>query len=74
MFDQIKTILKEYVEVAEDKIVLEANLAGDLGLNSLDVVNLVIEFEDVFNLVIPDEDIGRFVTVQDIVEYVEKMR
>ena len=71
MLDQIKAILKDYVEVPEDKIIPEANLVGDLGLNSLDVMNLVMEFEDAFGIEIPDEDIGRFMTVQDVVEYVE---
>ena len=71
MFEKIKDILKDYVEVSAESIVPEANLVTDLGLNSLDVINLVLDFEDAFGVEIPDEDIGRFVTMQDVVEYVE---
>lgn len=74
MFEKIKDILKDYVEVPAESIVPEANLVADLGLNSLDVINLVLDFEDMFGVEIPDEDIGRFVTVQDVVEYVENRK
>ena len=69
MFEKVKTILRQYtdVETIEETSMLQA----DLGLNSLDVVELVVEFEDTFHIEIADRDLTKFVSVKDIVEYLE---
>lgn len=72
LFEKIKGILKEYTEAPEEQITREALLQGALGLSSLDVVNLVMEFEDTFGIEIPDESLMGFVTVGDIEEYLKK--
>lgn len=73
MSEQVKEILEPYTEVDESEITLESSLQGDLGLSSLDVMNLVMVFEDAFGVQIADEDIGQFVTVGDVVKYLEKL-
>ena len=50
----------------------DANLQNDLGLNSLDLMNIIVEFEDQFGIQISDEDVGNLVTVMDIEEYLDR--
>jgi len=66
--------LLEFTEASSEKIVPEANLLSDLGLNSLDVVNVVIAFEDEFLIEVPDEDIKNFITVGDVEKYITERR
>ena len=68
MFEKIKAIIADTLSVDEDKITLEASLADDLGADSLDTVELIIEFEKRFGVSIPDEDAEKIQTVGDAVE------
>lgn len=72
MMEKVKEILKNYTEVSEENITAEATLQGDLELNSLDVMNIVIEFEDAFGIEIADSDVVDFVTVGDVVDFLQK--
>jgi len=71
MEKEIIKILSEVSEVKEKDIKLNSKLVDDLELESLDVVTLVSEFENKYNIEIPDEDIKKFLTVEDIVEYIK---
>lgn len=71
MYDEVKRILTEYACVDEDIITPYSNLLTDLNLNSLDVVNVIVEFEETFGIEINEEDIRAFTTVSDIVNYIE---
>ncbi|MCR4596155.1 MAG: DUF1493 family protein [Lachnospiraceae bacterium] len=62
-------ILGEIVEVDLESIDSDTKLQTDLELTSLDVVNLITEFEDRFEIEIPDEDIRGFLTVGDMEKY-----
>ena len=72
MHEKIWKILMNYSEKSEDEIKPESNLQTDLGLNSLDVIGIVTDFEDQFGISIPDEDILTLTTVKDIEEYIQK--
>lgn len=72
MTDRIKAILSDYSGISADEISEETNLVSDLGLSSLDVVNIVVAFEDEFDIEIPDSDIRSLKTVGDIQRYVEE--
>ncbi len=72
MHEKIWKILMHYSEKSEDEIKPESNLQTDLGLNSLDVIGIVTDFEDQFGISIPDEDILTLTTVKDIEEYIQK--
>ena len=61
-----------YSEKSEAEIKPESNLQTDLGLNSLDVIGIVTDFEVTFGISIPDDDILTLVTVKDIEEYIKK--
>jgi acyl carrier protein len=71
MLEKVKNILSEFTEIDVDHITAESNLVADLGLNSLDVINVVVAFEDEFGVEIPDQKIKDLVTVKDIVAYLQ---
>ncbi len=71
MFEKVKSLLIEELRVEEDKIVLEAELANDLGVNSLELADLILLCEEKFDIVIDDEDLHKFITVGDVVAYLE---
>ena len=71
MLETVKEILLEYPEVPANEITLATNLAADLDLNSLDIVNIVVAFEDEFGIEIPDRAIRDLTTVEDVVKYLE---
>ncbi len=69
---EIKDIVCQQLGVSEDKLTDETSFVNDLGADSLDTVELVMEIEDAFSLSIPDEDVEDIQTVGAAVEYVEK--
>jgi acyl carrier protein len=60
--------------VEESKVVLEASFKDDLGADSLDVVELVMELEDEFDMEISDDDAEKIVTVGDAVNYINSKK
>lgn len=72
MFEKIKEILVEELQIDADEITLEAELSADLGINSIELANLVLICEEQFDLMIDDEDLTKFITVGDVAEYLEK--
>ena len=71
MFENLKKFLVEELRVKPEDITMEAELAGDLGINSLELADLVYLCEENFNVVIDDEDLHNFITVGDVVRYLE---
>ncbi|MBR1739882.1 MAG: acyl carrier protein [Ruminococcus sp.] len=71
VFDKIREIIVEQLDVDEDKVTTEASITEDLGADSLDVVDLVMSIEESFDLEIPDEEVENIKTVGDIVKYIE---
>lgn len=72
MIEKVKKILLNYTEASVDEMKPEMDLVKDLGLNSLDVVNLIVTFEDEFGIEISDRTIKNLKTVGDIVECLER--
>lgn len=70
IFERVKNIIVEQLDVDEDQVTLEASFVDDLDADSLDVVELVMEFEDEFDLEIADEEAEQIVTVGDAVDYI----
>ena len=67
MFEKVKEVLMEAINVDEDMIKMEANLKDDLGIDSLAAVELSLELETEFDVRIEDEELAKLVTVADIV-------
>ena len=74
MFEEIKTFLVVELRVKPEDVTMEAELASDLGVNSLELADLVYLCEEKFNIVIEDEDLHNFKTVGDIVSYLESKK
>ncbi len=70
-FEKVKEIIVETISVDEDAVTMEAKLTDDLGADSLDAVELNMALEEAFDISIPDEDLMKFVTVGDIVNYID---
>lgn len=71
VFDKIKDIIVEQLDVEEDAVTMEASITEDLGADSLDVVDLVMSIEESFDVEIPYEEVENIKTVGDIVKYIE---
>lgn len=71
VFDKIKDIIVEQLDVEEDAVTMEASITEDLGADSLDVADLVMSIEESFDVEIPDEEVENIKTVGDIVKYIE---
>ena len=67
---KVKDILVEKMGIAETEVTPDANLIKDLGIDSLDYAELVMEFEHTFDVRIPDEDAEQLTTVNAAVEYI----
>ena len=74
VFEKIRALLSEQLDIEEEDITMESKLAEDLGADSLDVVDLIMAIEDEFEVEVLDEDIEKVVTVGDIVNYVSDNR
>ncbi len=73
MFDKIKTLLVEELSINADDITMEAELENDLGINSLELSELVFLCEEKFSIEIDDNEAKDLVTVGDVVKYIEKV-
>jgi len=72
MFDTVKDLLVSELNVNADDVKPEAELVSDLGINSLELADLVLICEERFGVEISDDDIHKFITVGDIVSYLEE--
>ena len=72
VFDKVKELIVDQLDVDEDKVTPGANIQDDLGADSLDVVDLVMSLEEEFDIEIPDEAVENIKTVGDIVKYIEE--
>lgn len=71
--DKVKAIIVDKLGVSPDEVTETASFTNDLGADSLDTVELIMEFEKAFNITIPDEDAGeKIATVGDAVKYIEE--
>ena len=72
VFDKVKKIIVDQLDVEEDKVTEAASITDDLGADSLDVVDLVMSFEEEFDIEIPDDQVEKIKTVCDIVKFIEE--
>ena len=72
-FDKVKEVIIDKLGVEEDSIKSEAHFVNDLGADSLDTVELIMEFEEEFGIEIPDEDAENITTVGSAVDYINKV-
>ena len=68
---KVKAIIVDKLSVDESEVKNEASFANDLGADSLDLVELIMEFEKEFGIKIPDEEAEKIQTVGDAIKYIE---
>lgn len=71
MLETLKEIITMYADIDPDEINENSSLRSDLGLNSLVLMNMIVEVEDHYDIEIPEEDIMNFDTIGDVIEYLE---
>ena len=71
---KVTDIIVDKLGVEESQVTLNASFTADLNADSLDTVELIMEFEKEFGVSIPDEDTQKINTVQDVVDYIEKLQ
>lgn len=72
MLDKMREIICEFVDMDPKSITLETNIRKDLGLNSLELVNLAVDIEEEFDVEIPDKEAMGLETVADAIRVIEK--
>ena len=73
MYEKFVKLLVDELQIDEADITMEAELSSDLGINSIELADLVMQCEDKFGIEIQDDDIRQFTTVGDVVEYLESI-
>ena len=71
---QMVDIIVEQLSVEKDKVVLNASFVDDLGADSLDLVELIMAMEEEFDVEIPDEEAEKINTVQNAIDYINKLK
>jgi acyl carrier protein len=70
--EKVKEIITKQMGVKAEQITKETSFINDLGADSLDTVELIMEFEDAFDMNIPDEEAEKIRTVGDAIKYIEE--
>ncbi|MBR2277969.1 MAG: acyl carrier protein [Eubacterium sp.] len=71
IFDEVKEILADQLDINIDDIEMTSSLTDDLGADSLDAIDIVMSVEDQYSIEVPDETIKTMKTVEDIVSFIE---
>jgi acyl carrier protein len=71
---KVKAIIVDKLGVEESQVTPEASFTADLNADSLDTVELIMEFEKEFGISIPDDDTSKIKCVQDVIDYIEKLQ
>lgn len=74
MFEKIKAMLVDEFDIKESDIKPESELSQDLGINSVELMDLAMRCEEEFDIQFPDDDIHKFNTVSDIASYIENLK
>ena len=73
MYEKFVQLLVDELQIDENDITMDAELSNDLGINSIELADLVMQCEDKFGIEIQDDDIRGFTTVRDVVTYLESI-
>ena len=73
MYEKFVRLLVDELQIDEEDITMDAELSNDLGINSIELADLVMQCEDTFGIQINDDDIRNFTTVGDVVNYLETL-
>ena len=72
VFEKLKGIISEQLEIAEEEITMESNIIDDFEADSLDLVDIVMSVEDEFDVEVPEDAVEKMKTVGDVVKFIEE--
>ncbi len=72
ILDQVKELVVNQTGASADELDMDTSLMSDIDADSLDAVEIIMAIEDEYDIKIPDEEAEKFLTIRDIVEYLEK--
>ena len=72
MFDKIRDVILEYVELPKESITPDTRFLADMHMNSLDIMTMIGELEDEYDITIETEDLNNIYTMQQLVDYIEE--
>ena len=72
VFEKLKGIISEQLEIAEEEITMESNIIDDFDADSLDLVDIVMSVEDEFDVEGPEDAVEKMKTVGDVVKFIEE--
>ena len=70
MLENLREVITEFVDMKPDEITFDTNMRSDLGLNSLELVNMAVAIEDKFGVEIPDREVSRIETLKDVIDVI----
>ena len=71
MLEQLAEIICNYIDIDPDEVKSGVSLRSDLGMISLDMINMTVEIEDTFNISLPNSEIINISTVDELIKYIE---
>ena len=71
MFDKIRDVILEYVDMPRESITPETTFLADMHMNSLDIMTMIGQLEDEYDITIETEDLNDIYTMQQLVDYIE---
>ena len=72
MLEQLAEIICNYIDIDPDEVKSGVSLRSDLGMSSLDMINMAVEIEDTFNISLPNSEIINISTVDELIKYIEE--
>lgn len=72
IFERLRAALAEQLDIEKNDITLDSLIIDDLGADSLDIVDMIMNLEDIFDIEVPDEAIENLKTVGDVVKFIEE--
>ena len=74
VFEEVRDVVVEQLNVSPEAVKLESKIIEDLGADSLDVVELVMALEEKYDIQIPDTEAEKLISIQNVVDYIEKIK
>lgn len=72
IFETLKKMIANQTGMDENKITMQSDILNDIGLDSLDIVELIMSAEEEWGIIVEDEDVASFKQIADVVNYIEK--
>ena len=72
MIETLREVICRFVEIDPEKLTEDTNIRSELGLNSLELINIAVAIEDEFDVEIPDREVGNIETLGDAIAIIEK--